>query len=68
VRNKVKCAKFISAGVSILLGDVSGHPGVFTSDQEMVLLANRLVHWQRAVLGQSVDQVRRAEYSFVAAN
>jgi hypothetical protein len=67
LQNKVTDAKFVSAGLSTHLRDVSGHPRVFNSDQETVLV-NRLLHLEGIGLGQTADQVRRAAYSLAEGN
>jgi hypothetical protein len=64
---KVTDAKFVSAGLSTHLKEVSGHPRVSNSDQESVLVS-RLLHLERIGLGQTADQVRRATYSLAEAN
>jgi hypothetical protein len=67
LQNKVTDAKFVSAGLSTHLRDVSGHPRVFNSNQETVLI-NRFLHLERIGVSQSADQVMRAAYSLQEAN
>jgi hypothetical protein len=66
LQNKVPDAKFVSAGLSTHFRVASGHPRVFSSYQETVLV-NRLLHLERIGMGQTTDQITRAAYSLAKA-